>query len=154
MIQEYLLQFVLAGLATGGFSVIFRVPVRHIPVCIVVGALGWLTECLVTELYSSPIWGTFFAACMVGLLSDFASRICKEASTIFVIPGILCLVPGLSIFNTMYSLLGDDIAKAAEIGTQTLLIAGAIAVGLLTIGAILRVIRSLIRKTVTLRDKF
>lgn len=149
-----LTQFVLALFATAGFCIIFRVPVRHIPACVVIGALGWVTYEISMYYYSSPAVGCFFGACVVGLLSTWAAHFLKDASTIYVIPGILCLVPGSNIFNTMAALLRDDLADAAEIGTQTLLMAGAIAIGLLTIGAILRVLYALVRKTVTLKDKF
>jgi len=147
-----LIQFVLALLATGGFALIFRVSVKHIPVCMFIGALGWV--CYEISMYhdESPVLGCFLAACLVGLLSDFAARGFKEASTIFVIPGILCLVPGSKIFGTMYALLHKDFSEAAQVGTETLLMAGAIAVGLLTIGAFLRVIRALVRKTINLKD--
>ena len=154
MIHHLLIQFVLALFATGGFCVIFRVPVRHIPVCVVIGALGWCAEEVSMNTYASPILGCFLGACVVGFLSQIAARLRKDTATIFIIPGILCLVPGSHIFRTMAALLQDDVQVAAQIGTETLLMAGSIAVGLLTIGAILRVIRSLIRKTVTLRDKF
>lgn len=151
----YLLtQFVLALFATCGFSIIFRVPVRHLPPCVIIGALGWVTYEISMYYYSSPAIGCFFAACLVGLLSMFAARIFKDAATIFIIPGILCLVPGSAIFKTMAAMLREDFSVALEIGVQTLMMAGAIAVGLLTIGAVIHVIYALIRKTVTLKDKF
>ena len=150
--MHLLQQFILALLATGGFAVIFRVPMRHIPVCMVIGALGWVCYEISMYYYTSPILGCFIGALIVGLLSNFAAKIFKDASTIFVIPGILCLVPGAKIFNTMSALLEDDFKGFAEIGTETLLMAGAIAIGLLTIGAILRVIRSVVRRTINLRD--
>ena len=145
-------QFALALLATGGFAVIFRVPIRHIPICVIIGALGWVCYEISMYYYHSPVLGCFFASCLVGLFSDIAARTFKEASTIFVIPGILCLVPGSMIFRTMSELLDKDFSNAAQVGLETLLMAGAIAVGLLTIGGILRVIRSLVRKTVNLRE--
>ena len=74
--------------------------------------------------------------------------------TIFVIPGILCLVPGAKIFYTMEALLKNDIENMAQIGVQTLMMAGAIAMGLLVIGAIIKVFWALIHKTVTIKDKF
>lgn len=147
-----LLQFVLALFATAGFSVIFRVPVRHIPACVLVGALGWVTYEISMTYASSPALGCFFGACVVGLLSNFAARALKDASTLFVIPGILCLVPGSAIFNTMLSMLQEDFTDAAQIGMQTLMMAGCIALGLLTIGAVLRVIYALVRKTVDLGE--
>lgn len=154
MMAHLSIQFLLALFATAGFCIIFRVPVRDIPVCVVIGALGWVTNEVSMEYYASPVLGCFLGACVVGMLSDGSSRLFHEASTIFIIPGILCLVPGSNIFRTMYALLTDDFHDAVQVGTETLLMAGAIAVGLLTIGAILRVIRDLIQKTVTLRDKF
>ena len=146
--------FVLALIATGAFSIIFRVPIRRIPVCMVIGALGFIAYEISLDYYSSPAIGCFFGACIVGLFSSFAARIFKDAETIFVIPGILCLVPGFRIFNTMAAILKNDYTGAAEVGVQTIMMAGAIAVGLLTIGSILRVIYSMIRKTVRLRDHF
>ena len=141
-----LAQFVLALFATAGFSVIFRVPVKHIPACVVIGAFGWVTYEISMYYYSSPTVGCFFGACVVGLLSNFAAH--------FIIPGILCLVPGSAIFNPMAAMLREDFTETAEIGTQTLMMAGAIALGLLTIGAVLRVIYALVRKTVRLKDYF
>ena len=91
---------------------------------------------------------------MVGLLSNFAAHFLKDAGTIFIIPGILCLVPGSAIFNTMAAMLREDFTETAEVGTQTLMMAGAIALGLLTIGAVLRVVYALVRKTVRLKDHF
>ena len=98
-------QFVLALLATAGFSVIFRVPVKHIPACVLIGAFGWVTYEISMTYCSSPVLGCFLGACTVGLLSNFAAKWLKDAATIFIIPGILCLVPGSAIFNTIYQLL-------------------------------------------------
>ncbi len=149
-----LTEFILAMFATAGFSLIFRVPIRHIPACVIIGACGWVTYEISMYYYSSPAMGCFLGACVVGILSTVAAHHLKDAATIFVIPGILCLVPGSGIFNTMLSMLQDDFTAAAEVGMQTLVMAGAIAIGLMITGAVLRVFYALVRKTVTLWDKF
>lgn len=142
---EMLMQFALALFATLGFSIIFRVPLKHIPVCIVIGALGWISYICIIHYLSSPIIGCFVASCVVGLLSTAASHICKDAATIFVIPGILCLVPGSRIFQTMDALLNHNISQSTQIGLQLLLMAGAIALGLLVVGASIGMIRKIIK---------
>lgn len=145
-------QFMLAFVATMGFAIIFRVPVRHIPVCVVIGGLGWVAY-LITESYlDSPAIACFFGACMVGLCSAIATRFFKEAMTIFIIPGILCLVPGAKIFYTMEALLRNDVQDMAQIGVETLMMAGAIALGLLVMGAIIKVFRAIVSKTVSTLD--
>ena len=146
-------QFMLAFVATLGFAIIFRVPVRHIPACVIVGGLGWVTYLISDYSMDSPVMGCFFGACMVGLCSMIAARLSKEAMTIFVIPGILCLVPGAKIFYTMEALLRSDVQDMAQIGIQTLMMAGAIALGLLVIGAVIKVFWALVHKTVSIKDK-
>ena len=146
-------QFMLAFVATLGFAIIFRVPVRHIPACVIVGGLGWVTYLISDYSVGSPVMGCFFGACMVGLCSMIAARLFKEAMTIFVIPGILCLVPGAKIFYTMEALLRNDVQDMAQIGIQTLMMAGAIALGLLVIGALIKVFWALVHQTVRIKDK-
>ncbi len=149
---DILIQFVLATFATFGFAIIFRVPKRNIPVCVLGGAMVD-NHAYYGFLLGVSGHGRFMGACVVGLLSTLFSRIMKEASTIFVIPGILCLVPGSYIFRTMEALLLKNLRAAAEIGLQTLFMAGAIAIGLLVIGAVIGVIRSIVKRTVALGNK-
>lgn len=151
--MNLLTQFLLALFATAGFAIIFRVPLRHIPACVIVGALGWITYLISVFYMDSPVMGCFFGACMVGLCSAIAARIFKEAMTIFIIPGILCLVPGAKIFYTMEALMRNNLEEMAQVGIQTLMMAGAIAMGLLVMGAVISVVRALISKTVTIKDK-
>lgn len=145
-------QFLLALFATLGFAIIFKVPVKHIPACIVVGGLGWITYLVTDYNLGSPVMGCFFGACMVGLCSMICARLFKEAMTIFVIPGILCLVPGAKIFYTMEALLRSNIEDMAHVGIETLMMAGAIAMGLLVMGAIIKVFWALVHKTVDIKD--
>lgn len=150
--MNLLSQFVLALFATMGFAVIFRVPARHIPACVIVGALGWVTYLITDYNIDSPAIACFFGACMVGLCSAISAHIFKEAMTIFIIPGILCLVPGAKIFYTMEAFIRNDIEDMAEIGVQMIMMAGAIALGLLVMGAIIKVFRSIVSKTVSIRE--
>ena len=145
--SDLLIQFVYAIFATCGFTIIFRVPPKTIPVCMLIGGLAWSCYQVCVYYGSSPVISCFIASCLVGLLSDICSRLCKEAATIFIIPGMICLVPGYNIFYTMEALLGSELRDAANVGSQTLLMAGAIAAGLLVIGAVIKVIRSIIKKT-------
>ncbi len=147
-----LIQFTLAVFATFGFAIIFRVPVRHLPACVVTGGLGWIAYIITVHYFESPVMGCFIGACVVGLMSTLDSYLFKEANTIFIIPGILCLVPGSNIFYTMEALLLKDTGEATAIGLQTLLMAGAIAMGLLVVGSIFATSRSVKRRAGAFRD--
>lgn len=143
-----ILQFLFATFATCGFAIIFQVPLRHFPPVSLVGGLGWACYQICIDYNSSPVIACFVAACLVGFLSDICSRLFKDAATIFTIPGILCLVPGAGMFYTMKAFLDHDMEALSSTATKTLLMAGAIAAGLLAIGSIIKIIRSFVQKAV------
>lgn len=146
-----LLQFLYILFPTCGFCILFKVPTKQFPACILTGAFSWTSYQILLYCEASAILACFIAACLVGFLSDICSRIFKEAATIFIIPGILCLVPGAGMYRTMLSLLQHDMDGFAANATTTLSMAGAIAVGLLITGSLLRVVLSVIRKLPYLR---
>ncbi len=139
--NDLIMHLIYALFATCGFSILFKVPAKQIPFCMVTGALSW--GCYQSGIYCdiSPVMSCFLASCSVGILSEIFARIRKEASTIFTIPGIICLVPGANIYNTMAAMLEQDFTQTASVGTETLMMAGAIAAGLLIIGSLIRIFR-------------
>lgn len=144
--MEFIAGFVFAFLATLGFCILFHVPARKIPPASAVGGIGWLLYLICLSFDMSTTSSCFIAACAVGLLSDIASRVFKDAATLFVLPGILCLVPGAGMYNTMLAVINGDLKEAASICITTLSMAGAIALGLLVVGSFLRIIVAIVKK--------
>ena len=141
-------QFFVSCFATCGFCIIFQVPLRKIPIVMVIGACGWTTYMFCMPYYDSIVASTFFGACVVGVMSDIASRVFKDASTVFTIPGIICLVPGAGIYYTLLALVQQDTEAFGDYAFTTLLTAGAIGTGLLVTGSILQVIRAIKNKII------
>lgn len=135
-----MLAFIFAFCATMGFCILFHVPKRHMLPAAFVGASGWLTFTFLSTSGTGKVVACFVASCLVGLLSDIFSRGFKEAATIFIIPGILPLVPGSGMYHTMMAILDGNIQETASVGTETLLVAGSIAVALLTVSSLIKVV--------------
>lgn len=140
------IEFLFAFLGTLGFTFIFNVPLRHIPVASFIGGAGWVVFQIADAMGCGVAIACFFGACTVGLTSDIASRICKEAATIFVIPGVLPLVPGAGTYYTMLAVVEGNLDQAAAKGIETLAMAGAIALGLLVMGTIFQIFRGISRR--------
>lgn len=134
-------EFIFAFLGTLGFTFIFNVPLRHIPVASFVGGAGWVVFQIADAMGCGVAIACFFGACTVVLTSDIASKVCKEAATIFVIPGVLPLVPGAGTYYTMLAVIEGNLDQAAAKGIETLAMAGAIALGLLVMGTVMQIIR-------------
>ena len=138
-----ILQFIFAFLGTLGFTYIFNVPKKQMPVASAIGGIGWVVYQVAVSSDLGIAASCFLGACAVGLTSDIASRVFKEAATIFVIPGVLPLVPGAGTYYTMLAVVEGDLAEAAAKGVLTLSMAGAIALGILVIGSIIQMIRGI-----------
>ena len=138
--MSLLVQIPVALIATFGFCIIFNVPVKKFPICAIIGAVIWMSY--QTFIYNglSQVFAAFISACIVWLLSNICSRLFRETSTMFIIPGILCLVPGSGMYYTMLAMLNHDMEATASTGTVTLMTAGAIAAGLLAMGSVMGVI--------------
>ena len=144
--MHLLVEFIFAFLGTLGFTLIFNVPLRHIPVASIVGGAGWVAYQIAESMGCGVAIACFFGACTVGLTSDIASKLCKEAATIFVIPGVLPLVPGAGTYYTMLAIVQGNLDQAAAKGIETLAMAGAIALGLLVMGTIIQIVRGVTKR--------
>ncbi len=142
--------FLFAFCSTVGFCILFHVPKKHILSASFVGGCGWLAYTYFVISGSSNILACFVGSCVVALLSDLFSRAFKDAATIFIIPGILPLVPGANMYYTMLAILDGDIQKTASVGTETILMAGAIAVALLVVASVIKLLALMVRKILTL----
>ncbi|HYE69439.1 MAG TPA: threonine/serine exporter family protein [Anaerovoracaceae bacterium] len=141
--------FIYAFCSTVGFSILFHVPKKHIATAGFVGALGWLTYTYFIVSGSGSVLACFAGSCIVAIISDVFSRAFKDAATIFIIPGILPLVPGANMYYTMLAILEGNVTETASIGTETLLMAGSIAVALLVVASISKLLSLTGRKLLT-----
>lgn len=141
--------FIFAFCSTVGFSILFHVPKKHIATAGFVGALGWLTYTYFIVSGSGSVLACFAGTCIVAIISDVFSRAFKDAATIFIIPGILPLVPGANMYYTMLAILEGNVTETASIGTETILMAGSIAVALLVVASVTKLLALTGRKLLT-----
>ncbi len=135
-----LLQFLFSFCSTAGFSVLFNIPKHAIIKSSVVGAAGWITFLYCNHQSHSLVLSSFIGTCTVALLSEIFARVFKEAVTVFIIPGIIPIVPGSQMYYTMLALIEKNMDKFASSGRETIFIAGSIAVAILMISSITRMI--------------
>ena len=120
-----LIQTISAAIATVGFSLLFGVPPRYYPSC----AFSWLAY-LVLVPYSSVTIATFAATVIVILMSRWFAVRERCPVTIFLISGIIPLVPGAGIYRAAYYAVTDQLYLAAQTGFDALKMAVAIVLGI------------------------
>ena len=84
---------------------------------------------LVNYTEAGTFWANFIPILIVDLIAQIFARVLKAPVTSFLLGGILPLVPGFSIYRTAHLLILRDPRASASL-TQTLLIAGSIALAI------------------------
>ena len=129
--SNYVMQVILAMISTIGFSIIFNVPKKELAFCGVTGLAVWTMYLLTVN--AGYIWATLSAAALATVLARIFSIVRKMPVTIFLIPGIIPLVPGAGIYYTMFYIIFMDNEQAIGHGLMTIARAGTISLGLLII---------------------
>ena len=104
----------------------------------IIGGIGWTVYMILFDFSQNPILSNFFAATLISLLSEILARRMKFPAIIFVIPGILPLIPGLGLYNTMLSLVEGNYSNAISVGTNALFVSASISMGVLLITSLVK----------------
>ncbi len=137
--QEILSNLFCSFAGTIGFAIMYNVPKKYYIGCGVTGMAGWIVYLLVSGMkYVSAAVGSFFGAFIVVLISRMLSVKMRCPITIFLISGILPLVPGAGIYNTVYYIVTNQLTQAALKGIESLKIAFAIVMGIVIVVSIPR----------------
>ena len=131
----------ILGMLSGiGFSSIINIPKRSILVASFISGMGWMLYSIgVTAGYEKAM-AAFFATAVIEVLSEIASRVFKEAATVFIIPSILPLVPGAGMYYAMLAFVEGDYKLATSTANEVFFMAGAIALSLLAISSVMKLI--------------
>ena len=122
-----ILTAIYAFLCTIGFAILFNIPKQNIIQSGIAGALGWMAYTNAQSMIDSVVFSAFLGAFVVGVVGEIFARIYKEPGTIFVVPGIIPLVPGYGLYYAMLKSVENDYEAAIQVGLETFLVAIAIA---------------------------
>ena len=123
-------QFLVAGVGTLSFAILFACPKRTLPYCGLVGAVGWLVYEVAVLFGLEAFAASLLAVIPLTLLTRIFSIFCKAPVTVFLLPGIFPLVPGAGIYYTAYYFIQGNNALALSNGISTFKIAVALATGI------------------------
>lgn len=129
--REGLLQILCAGLGTFAFALFFHVRSRHLLLATLGGALSWLLYLLVFQGTGNVFLSALAASLGVCLWAEILARVRKAPANIFLIPGIIPLLPGGALYYTMSALIAGEMDIVIQRGRETGLMALGIVVGIL-----------------------
>ena len=124
------IHFIAAFIDVVSFGVNLEIPKKHLIIVGIVGALGWVTY-IVCDYFKLPnILSYFISALVVAILSVILDKLLNAVSTIFLIPGLLPIVPGIALYKMIYFLINNDLKECGYQLLQVILITGGIALAI------------------------
>lgn len=127
---------VFSSVAIIGFGLYFEIPKRYLLPAGLIALISWAVYLFSDSLGLSAAWASFFAALVSDFCAYFCARTLKAPVILFLLGGILPLVPGVGIYRAVYNIIyGTE--SASEVLIETLLITGAIALAIFIMDAMI-----------------
>lgn len=142
---NYLIQMVMGCIGAVGFSVLFNVREDKLPLIAAASAISWLVYAACLTLGTNLFWATFLGTLMAGLISEIFARVVKAPVLMLLVPILIPLIPGGTLYNMMRNLLHGDQSAFLRFAKQILLEAGAIALGIICCASVTSIVTGLQR---------
>lgn len=155
---EGVLQLFMSFFGSLGFAFLYNLRGKKLILGALGGALSWAIYLLMDLPGYSETLRYFVASFSLAIYAEILARVIKTPATTFLIPGLIPLVPGGSLYHTMRYGLNKRWYLCTTQAMYTLKLALALALGIVAVLSVLGVInvlvnRSWYRKAVKQREK-
>ena len=131
----YIRDIIACFIATFMYCIIMYLPKKALVVSSLSATVTYIIFRLIyVEADAEPL-GYLVSSVFAAISAEVLARTCKMPVTIFVIPAIVPLVPGVGLYRSMLCLVRNDMSGFASAGTRTLFISGIIAVTVAVVNA-------------------
>ena len=127
-------------MAVLSFGLVLEMPRKYLGWSGLTGGVCWLVYLLVKAGTGSMILGACLSSLSVALMGHLFARIFRAPVSVFLVPGILPLVPGTSIYNSVYYVIRNSREESMYYLVETLQIAGAIALAVFLMDSVFKLV--------------
>jgi uncharacterized membrane protein YjjB (DUF3815 family) len=125
-----IVMLITAALSTLGFSILFYIHPRRLPVATLGGLLTTGVYLLAVRFIGGELLPNLLAALAGAGYSEIMARVTKVPVPVYMVPCVIPLVPGSGLYGTMFNFVTGNYAAAATDGMRTMRIALGIAGGI------------------------
>lgn len=122
-------QIVALLLAAVSFGVMLGLARKNLIIALASGVLVWVVGLLTRPL--PGVQAAFFNALVLALGANLWARVTAKPAQVFLMPGMLLLVPGALSYRSLDSMFGGDAVGGISGLSDVILITGALVMGLL-----------------------
>ncbi|MBQ4159676.1 MAG: threonine/serine exporter family protein [Clostridia bacterium] len=128
--QEILIGLLSALVMTLGFGFYFNQRIKHAIIASLVGMLTWGVYLLFMPATDNIFLLSAAATAFAGLASEVMARVLKIPASAFLTVAVVVLIPGRSLYYTLYYAIAGARLAATQFGIDTLLVVLGISAGI------------------------
>jgi uncharacterized membrane protein YjjB (DUF3815 family) len=144
--MTYFLPCLYAFGASFAFAVVFNIKKNKLLFSALGGFVGQLTFALFQLIISNDVVLYLFATIAISLYAEIMARLTSSPTTIYLAVALIPLVPGGGMYYTMLYFINGEIDLAISTGVHTLLISGALAMGIILVSSLVTLTRKVMLK--------
>lgn len=144
--MEYLTEILACTLGAFGYALVYNVKKDKLFAVAIGGFLTITIYVIANELLKDVFLATTLASAALTFYSELLARKLKSPATVFLMPGIIPLVPGGGLFYTMTGLLTGNDAQFESYKISTFQAAAGIAIGVIVASLIVQHINRILAK--------
>lgn len=139
--KEAIIQILMGGLGTLGFNVLFHIRGRKLALATLGGLISWTVFLAAAPILPGESARYLLSAAIVTVYGEILARIEKTPTTTFLVPSVVPLIPGSSLYYTMNYALNRQWSAFVYQALYTVELAVSIAVGIIAVTTVFRLIR-------------
>lgn len=128
---EIVINVTFSYIASVGFALTINVPHRALNLSGISGAVGWMAYWLCFRVGMGRMLSNLLGAFLIGILGLCFARIKKCPVTVFNIPALVPLVPGMPAYQAVRALVIGNYTQGQELILRVAIVTGAIGIGFL-----------------------
>lgn len=133
-----IIQIIMGGIGSVGFSILYHIRGAKILLAGLGGVISWGLFLLLEGVLPSEALRYFISSAVIGIYSEVLARVQKTPTTTYIVPSIIPLVPGGSLYNTMKFAVSNDWNACLSKAFDTFILALALALGVIFISSFFR----------------
>lgn len=119
----------------------------------ITGMIGWATSEALSRQKFPELVVAVASALLIGGVAEILARLQKQPVTVYIVSGIIPLVPGTTAYNSMLAFLERNFDRGLYLAFKAFLLASYLAAGLALAPLFVRYLKSLLSRSGTDRPR-
>lgn len=143
--KEFLIGVLTAIIGSIGFAILFSIDLRHLPFAALGGGISWAVYLAVFGVAGSVLTASLVAAFIATIYAEICAKYNRTPATVFLLPSLIPLVPGGSLYYTMSNLIAEYYILSAKYAAETAAVVLGLSGGVVAASLIVYAIRNTIK---------